>query len=721
MAISYFCSYCGAENTSANTHCIACQQQLDISSDASDISMLLNERYKVQTEVGTGGFSAVYKAQDMREQGRLVAIKQINLQGLSSQEMIEATDTFNREAQLLSLLDHPLLPHIFDRFNDPEHWYLVMSFIDGLSLDEYIQQQTASTLPGSGLPLAETLAIGLQICDVLHYLHTQQPPVIFRDLKPSNIMRTPTGRIYLIDFGIARRFKPGKTRDTIPFGSPGFAAPEQYGRAQTTPQADIYSLGALLHCLISGDDPSEHPFQFDALRLDDLDSISELDALIQQMIATNPTRRPADIEIVQAELQNILHIYEQAHEQPHIWSPPQGKTPPATGTGQRQVFLSTSNTKKPVRKTTRRRVLTASLLVGSTALIGGVAAKLIQQHTYSSLFANQQQADATATVIAQNEATATNQLATIPQNGPAYWSADFSYVAVANQQKRLLELYALENQQLLHAIPVYTDLSNLSVEWSPTNRYMAFFQTDGSGEIWDIKSLKFLFTTPPGRPNTMAAAWSADEESLAISYSTAGGNSIFSLLSPADGTVLFGHNLVGGATTTLAWSSDNISITFPAINTSSTEPGIIWELETWNSQTHQLTRKFNIPTASHAIAVIALVVSPDDQLLAMVSGSDLYGYLVSVCNPADHYPIFNPLTNTNYSKPLQGPVWSSDGTRLAMLTEKGLYAWDVASGQEIPVSDNNVSDKIVAFLWSEEDQAITAVDDNNVLSHWSVG
>src|SRR5258708_35332883 len=145
-------------------------------------------------------------------------------------------------------------------------------------------------LPASaGLPLGETLTIALQLCDALHYLHSQQPPVIFRDLKPGNIMRTRKGRLYLIDFGIARRFKPGQLKDTIPFGSAGFPAPEQYGRAQTTPQADIYSLGALLSCLISGDDPSEHPFQFPPLRHNDIPVMHEPDALILRMVALAPT------------------------------------------------------------------------------------------------------------------------------------------------------------------------------------------------------------------------------------------------------------------------------------------------------------------------------------------------------------------------------------------------------------------------------------------------
>src|SRR5512146_637761 len=130
-----------------------------------------------------------------------------------------------------------------------------MDFIDGQTLEE--RQRAAG---GGALSEEAVLGWARQICAVLSYLHTRQPPIIFRDLKPANIMLTPAGDLYLIDFGIARHFKPGQTRDTVAFGSAGYAAPEQYGKAQTTTQADIYSLGATLHQCLSGSDPSESPF-----------------------------------------------------------------------------------------------------------------------------------------------------------------------------------------------------------------------------------------------------------------------------------------------------------------------------------------------------------------------------------------------------------------------------------------------------------------------------
>ena len=143
--------------------------------------------------VGKGGFGAVYQAEDVQRNDAPVAIKEINLGGLSSQEIIEATDTFNREVRLLSGLEHPNLPHIYDHFTDAEHWYLVMDFIEGETLEEYLD-----STPGKQLPVNEVLDIGMQLCTVLHYLHTRQPPIIFRDVKPANIMRTPSSLLRVL-------------------------------------------------------------------------------------------------------------------------------------------------------------------------------------------------------------------------------------------------------------------------------------------------------------------------------------------------------------------------------------------------------------------------------------------------------------------------------------------------------------------------------------------
>ena len=314
-----FCEKCGAANPANRTgteNCFACgkpllaetaQPELHPSTGPLIPGSLLNLRYLIIGQVGTGGFGAVYKAKDTQSGDRLVAIKEINLQGLKPQEVIEATDTFNREVMLLSGLTHPNLPQLYNHFTDPQHWYLVMDFIEGETLEEYLQK----TRDGC-LPLHTVLDIAIQLCTVLDYLHTRQPAIIFRDVKPANIMRTPRGNLYLIDFGTARHLKPGQARDTIALGSPGYAAPEQYGKAQTTQQSDIYSLGVTLHQLLTGNDPSENPFRMAALRATHASLPAELEALVAHMLDLDTRKRPASMAIVKQELEQIAFQQSRA-------------------------------------------------------------------------------------------------------------------------------------------------------------------------------------------------------------------------------------------------------------------------------------------------------------------------------------------------------------------------------------------------------------------------
>ncbi|HEY0756304.1 MAG TPA: protein kinase [Ktedonobacteraceae bacterium] len=157
-----YCPLCGAANPVENSLCFACKQVLPGSGDNMQQPFLLQGRYQVLTQAGMGGFGAVYKAVDTHTQGRLVALKQINLRGLLPQEIIDATDGFNREVEILSRLSHPHLPRIHTQFTDPEHWYIVMDFIDGETLESYLR---APAMPGveaiRALGLDEVLEIGL--------------------------------------------------------------------------------------------------------------------------------------------------------------------------------------------------------------------------------------------------------------------------------------------------------------------------------------------------------------------------------------------------------------------------------------------------------------------------------------------------------------------------------------------------------------------------------
>jgi D-alanyl-D-alanine carboxypeptidase len=311
-----YCPTCGAANVPDALTCFACGKSLTTADSTSgtlanpaDLASitaplpelhLLNGRYRLLRQVGHGGMGAVYQAEDTHLGNRRVAVKEMRPHGLSPEEVTELTESFQREALLLAQLNHPNLPHIYEQFTQGDHWYLVMDFIEGETLEEHLAKA-----PSGRLPVEEVLQLGIQLATVLSYLHTRQPPIIFRDLKPANIMLTPDGRLYLIDFGIARFFKPGQAKDTAPFGSAGYAAPEQYGKAQTTPQSDIYSLGATLHQLLSGIDPSQSPFVFAPLHLADP---AGLEDLILRMVQTEKSKRPASMEEVKQELQRLAAL-----------------------------------------------------------------------------------------------------------------------------------------------------------------------------------------------------------------------------------------------------------------------------------------------------------------------------------------------------------------------------------------------------------------------------
>lgn len=292
---------------------------------------LLKQRYRILDSVGKGGMGAVYRAEDTQLGNRKVAVKEMSQSSLSPQEVVEAADAFKREAHILAGLQHPNLPNIYDHFSEGGRWYLVMSFIQGETLESYLDKAN-----GGKLPVEQALQIGIQLCTVLNYLHIQQPPIIFRDLKPSNVMWTQDGHLYLIDFGIARHFKPGQAKDTAAYGSAGYASPEQYGKAQTTPQSDIYSLGAILHQMLSGNDPSSTPFRFAPLQTLGQPALTELAALITNMLEMDAQRRPASMAAVKQELERIAD--QQRHRAPQ--SPPWQNQPQAeTSPGSRQYLL----------------------------------------------------------------------------------------------------------------------------------------------------------------------------------------------------------------------------------------------------------------------------------------------------------------------------------------------------------------------------------------------
>ena len=194
---------------------------------------LLGGRYKIVEKLGEGAAGAVFLAEDARLKGKRWAVKQIRNPLLSQ-----------AEADMLTRLFHPHLPSVADYIEQHGSGYLVMEYVEGESVQQRFERC------GRRLPTAEILAIMIQLCDVLAYLHSQKPqPVIHRDLKPSNLLIDRHGRLVLIDFGTARMYKGGGLSDTVQLGTIGFAAPEQYDLAQSDPRTDLYAVGAMLYYL----------------------------------------------------------------------------------------------------------------------------------------------------------------------------------------------------------------------------------------------------------------------------------------------------------------------------------------------------------------------------------------------------------------------------------------------------------------------------------------
>jgi serine/threonine protein kinase len=249
--------------------------------------LLAGGRYRILKTIGRGGMGAVYLAEHTRLQGTLLAIKEMSDAQLSPADKAEAVAAFYREAQILANLKHDNIPRVSDSFEENGKEYLVMQYVHGETLEEKLVQN------GRPLPEKEVLPWAGQLCDVLHYLHSQTPPIIFRDLKPANIMVDRQGQVKLIDFGIVRFFKPGQAKDTTKFGSPGYAPPEQYGKGQTDARSDVYALAATLHHILTGVNPELNPFQFDPARqLNRQISQTTSDALVKALQKDRAARWP---------------------------------------------------------------------------------------------------------------------------------------------------------------------------------------------------------------------------------------------------------------------------------------------------------------------------------------------------------------------------------------------------------------------------------------------
>ena len=258
---------------------------------------IVGSRYRVVKPLGGGGMKLVYLAEDLRLAARRCALAEVIDNFTNPDAQRQAVDAFQREADMLARLNNEHIPRVFDRFSEENRHYLVMEYIDGATLEEEMKQT------GGRLAEPRVIDIALQILDTLEYLHGLEPPVIYRDLKPSNVMMMSSGQAKLIDFGIARHFQPLQNATMI--GTQGYAPPEQY-RGKVEQRSDLYALGATMHHALSGRDPAnEAPFSFPPLGTLCPEVNHVLATLVDDALAYDVERRVPSAEEFKRRLADI--------------------------------------------------------------------------------------------------------------------------------------------------------------------------------------------------------------------------------------------------------------------------------------------------------------------------------------------------------------------------------------------------------------------------------
>lgn len=660
MAISAHlsCTRCGTDNPERAAFCLACGFPLRATPGQVNPHSLtgllapdhiLNQRYRVVGQVGKGGFGAVYKAEDILFADRFVAVKEMGQSWLTPDEAVIATEAFKHEAQLLAGLSHPGLPHIYDQFFEGSHWYLAMDFIEGKTLDEHLRNASMKRLL-----VDEALELGIKLCTVLDYLHTREPPIIFRDLKPANVMLTPDGRVVLIDFGIARHFKPGQIRDTVAFGSPGYAPPEQYGKGQTTPRADIFSLGATLHQMLSGYDPAESPFRFRPLHLPPYLAPPGLDVFIMHMVELDEGSRPISMAAVKQTLQSFATqwttrqadalqprvLYQQHGGRNGNLSLPSGKSWFRSGQPKQRGAL-TPSVARVVHTTAADytfrghtgRVLAAAWSWDSKLIASGGGDCTVQvwdTRTGNTLFIYLGHEQWVKTVA---------------------WSPDGTRIASAGADTTVHVWDALTGGAPLF----YRGHTNIvsMLAWSPDGKYIASVGYDKTLQIWDAHSGEQLGYLHEHTGIVNALAWSPNGAFIA----TASDDRTVQIWAIAKN----GHEASKTPTFIYRGHSDRMSAVAWSPNGMRVASGG-WDntVQIWDA----LTGDFAYTHRDHTSWINAVVWSPNSQCVASAS-NDASVQVWEASTGREFFTKRNFFTYNGHHEWVRDVSWSPDGTRIA--------------------------------------------------------
>ena len=687
-----FCDHCGAANQGIGNFCAICGQALQntwrtpFSDDQSLLPLhILKQRYQITSKLGVGGFGTIYQAEDLTFHHAVRAIKEMRIPNLTQQEERLAIEAFKREAVLLAGLMHPHLPRIYDHFEDHGRWYLVMDFIEGETLGERLWKA-----PDHILPLPFVIHVTLQLCTVLSYLHSRTPPVIFRDLKPANVMMTPDDHLYLIDFGIARLFKPEQSGDTLVLGSPGYAAPEQYGKAQTTERADIYSMGATLHQLLSGRDPIEDPFQFPPLHLDAYPHIGPSFAqLIQQMLEMNREKRPLSVQAIKQEVVRMAQLSLGTLPGASLFqtvSQDQRKEEKIIDTS----FVSPRNasalaTELPSLSTEPVRVpmISKSSLLPSTEKVARVAPlslKGVLLYTY------------------QGHKGAANSVMNAIR-----WSSDSKRIASASSHS--LHVWDVQTGHV-----DFREDAASNIAWSPDSSLIAtgrtriclrdaqtcqILQEEGafSERVWDefAWSLdgKYIFAIANAHDRKEIDVYNVSLGKIVTTYSDHT-LLIHAICCSPDGTSVASVSRDG---TVRIWQVTQRNHVFAEDNS-------------WKTETKRIYR-------GHERYVFAVSWSPDGSSIAS-GGLDKQ---VHIWDAATGQPI---QIYRNHAAPIRSLSWSPDSTRVASASEDGtVQVWDVVTGS-CQCSYMGHQGKVQAVSWSPDGAYIASAGEDQTVQIWQL-
>lgn len=255
------------------------------------MNTLFDGHYEIIKVLGEGGMGRVYLARNIKLD-TLWAIKQVSKKTDSKFDLLA-------EPNILKKLKHPALPRIFDILEDEQNIYIIEDYIEGVSLDQALKTN-------GKYPEAVVVDWAKQICDVYQYLHAQKPnPVIYRDMKPGNLIVDSEEKVKLIDFGIAREYKEESEGDTQYIGTRGYAAPEQYGKSQSDARTDIYSLGITLYHLVTGKSPNEPPYEIKPVRQFNKKLSRGIEHIIKKCTQQDPANRYQSTNKLLSDLNNI--------------------------------------------------------------------------------------------------------------------------------------------------------------------------------------------------------------------------------------------------------------------------------------------------------------------------------------------------------------------------------------------------------------------------------